>query len=278
VPTARPEFFDRGERHTEDERIETGPGGVVDQGLETAERDTAVAEILPSQEPAKREAAEHDGARDNHGSAAVANHEQQDEREEEIELVFDGERPGVGESGAAMQPDVLHGDEKFPPRRHLGILAPRRQKNVKREDNEVGRQNAQGAAGKETAKLDGPIARERREQLAANQISAEDEEKIDTDPAPAMHPAGERKAHDPGVVNDDDDDGESTKKIETRLTFAITEARIDMKRRSEPEWHFSFGSGLMNGGKVAGASGTGIYFPLPIVRPPRPSRAREQAE
>ena len=40
-------------------------------------------------------------------------------RQEEIELVFDRERPGVRESGAAMKADVLHRDEKFPERRNF---------------------------------------------------------------------------------------------------------------------------------------------------------------
>src|SRR5205823_8545516 len=42
------------------------------------------------------------------------------------------------------------------------------------------------------------------------------------------------------MVNDDHDDGESTEKIETRLTFAIGKARVD----SEPEWRCSFAHGI----------------------------------
>jgi len=42
------------------------------------------------------------------------------------------------------------------------------------------------------------------------------------------------------VVNDHHDDGESTEKIETRLTFAIGKARVD----SEPEWRCSFAHGI----------------------------------
>ena len=52
------------------------------------------------------------------------------------------------------------------------------------------------------------------------------------------------------MINDDNNDGERTEKIETRLTFAILKARVD----SEPEWHFSFGYGLVNGANVAGDS------------------------
>jgi hypothetical protein len=46
------------------------------------------------------------------------------------------------------------------------------------------------------------------------------------------------------VINDDDDDGERTEKIETRLTFAMLKARVDG----------SLGYGLVNGAKVAGDS------------------------
>ena len=71
---------------------------------------------------------------------------------------------------------------------------------------------------------------ERGEQLPADQISAEDEEKIDPDPAEAMDAAGHRETHDAGVINDHDDDGEGAEKIETGLTLAILETRIDGDR------------------------------------------------
>jgi hypothetical protein len=44
------------------------------------------------------------------------------------------------------------------------------------------------------------------------------------------------------VINDDNNDGERTEKIETRLTFAILKARVDR----------SFGYRLVNGANVAG--------------------------
>ena len=50
------------------------------------------------------------------------------------------------------------------------------------------------------------IARELRQKLATNQIAAKNKEKIYTDPAPPVHATGQRKTHDAGVVNDDDDD------------------------------------------------------------------------
>ena len=65
------------------------------------------------------------------------------------------------------------------------------------------------------------------EQLSADEITAEDEEKIDTDPAEAMPIVRKREAENAGVIDNDDDDGERTEKIETGLAFAISKARID---------------------------------------------------
>ena len=45
-----------------------------------------------------------------------------------------------------------------------------------------------------------------------------------------MHFTRERKPHDAGVINDDNNDRERAEKIETWLTFTTREARIDSKR------------------------------------------------
>src|SRR5207237_1743389 len=99
--------------------------------------------------------------------------------------------------------------------------------NVDREHDKVGGHDAQCAPCEETAEVDALIARERREQLATYQVSAEDKEKIDTDPAEAIDPAGQFESEKRGVVNDDDDDGERAEKIETRLALTILKARVD---------------------------------------------------
>ena len=141
----------------------------------------------------------------------------------------------MGKRGAAVQSNVLDRQEKFPERlRHFGILAPRRQQKVNHQDREVGWHDSQGAPGEETTEINALIARERGEELAADQITAEDKEKIDTDPAEAIHAAGQFESEKSGVVNDDYDDGQRTEKIETRLTLAILKARINC----EPQWHF----------------------------------------
>jgi hypothetical protein len=64
--------------------------------------------------------------------------------------------------------------------------------------------------------------------LAADQVAAESEEEIDPDPAEAMSVDGKRKTHDPGVVDNHDDDREGAKKIEARLALAIKKARVNL--------------------------------------------------
>ena len=78
--------------------------------------------------------------------------------------------------------------------------------------------------------------------MAADQVTTEDKEKINTDPAEAIDPAGQFESEKRGVVNDDDDDGERAEKIETWLALAILKARVDR----------SFGYRLVNGANVAG--------------------------
>ena len=109
-----------------------------------------------------------------------------------------------------------------------GILAPGGQQDVDGEDEEVGRQDAQGAPREETPEIEALAPRQRREQLPADQITAEDEEEIDPDPAETVGVAGKREAHDAGVVDDHNDDGESAEQIETGLALAVLKARIDL--------------------------------------------------
>ena len=131
------------------------------------------------------------------------------------------------ERGPAMKRDVLDREQEFPKwLRHVGIFAPRRQQKINRQHDEVSRHDSQGAAREEAAQINVPTPREWREELPADKITAEDEEKIDTDPAEPMYATGQRKAHDAGVVNDDDDDGERAEKIESRLAFAILKTGI----------------------------------------------------
>jgi hypothetical protein len=71
------------------------------------------------------------------------------------------------------------------------------------------------------------IARKWGEQLAADQITTKNKEQIDTDPAEAVHSPGQFESEQRGVVNNDHDDRKRAEKIEARLAFAISKARID---------------------------------------------------
>ena len=123
----RAEFLDGGEDNPEHERIETSPRRIVDPGLETTERNAGVVEILMSEKRTQRDSAENNSAGNNRRRAGPAIHKKQDERQRQIKLVFDGERPRVREGGAAMKRDVLNRKQKFPERLcHVRILAPRR--------------------------------------------------------------------------------------------------------------------------------------------------------
>ena len=67
--------------------------------------------------------------------------------------------------------------------------------------------------------------------MPADQVTAEDEEEIDTDPAETVCVTGKREAHDAGVVKNDNDDGERAEQIETGLALAVLKARIDFRRK-----------------------------------------------
>ena len=169
-------------------------------------------------------------------------------------MVFDCERPGMRKGRAAAEPNVLDGEEKLPERENLRILAPRWQEKVDRENDEIRRENAQGAAGKESAKFDAVAARERREELAADQVTAEDEEEIDADPAETIEAAGRFETEKRPVINRDNNDCERAKKIEARLALPSREARIDCELATaslRPEWRCRFNGLLLNGWTLA---------------------------
>ncbi len=102
-----------------------------------------------------------------------------------------------------------------------------RQQKINREHDEVGRHDSQCAAGEEPAEIDALIPRKRDEQLATDQITAKDKEKIDADPAKPVHSAGQFESEQCGVVHNDHDDGKRTEKIEAWLAQAILKTRID---------------------------------------------------
>ena len=74
-------------------------------------------------------------------------------------------------------------------------------------------------------------ARQARQELAADQVTAEHKEEIDADPAEPVEAAGRFESEKRGVIDRDDKDSERAEKVETRLALAIAKARIDLGRR-----------------------------------------------
>ena len=71
------------------------------------------------------------------------------------------------------------------------------------------------------------ITGKRGEQLPADQVTAENKEKIDTNPAEAVHSSRQFESEKRCVINDDYDDRKCAKKVEARLAFAILKAGIN---------------------------------------------------
>jgi hypothetical protein len=63
--------------------------------------------------------------------------------------------------------------------------------------------------------------------LAPNQIAAQDEEEINTNPAETIDSPGQFESEKRRVIYDHHDNRERAKEIEARLAFAMYEARID---------------------------------------------------
>jgi hypothetical protein len=63
--------------------------------------------------------------------------------------------------------------------------------------------------------------------LAADQITAEDEEKIDTDPAETIDATGQLESEKRSVINHNDDNGERAEQIEPWLTLAVAKSRVN---------------------------------------------------
>lgn len=133
------------------------------------------------------------------------------------------------ERGAAVQRDVLNGEQEFPERlSHVRILAPWWNKKIYREYHEIGGHDPQSTARVESWQIQLGIAGELRQKLTTNQIPAENKKKIHTDPTPSMDAIRKRKSHDTGVINNHDDDCQRPEEIETGLSLSIPKPRIEI--------------------------------------------------
>src|SRR5947209_7931338 len=119
LPPVWAKFLDRRQHDAEDEWIQSRPGGIVDPELEPAVRNAGVAGVSPGEKGAERDPAQNDSARNNDARTLPPANQQENQGQRQVELVFDRERPGVRESGAAAQADVLHRDEALPKRRNF---------------------------------------------------------------------------------------------------------------------------------------------------------------
>src|SRR5947209_17884332 len=117
--------------------------------------------MLKCEKCPEQDSAEKNKARQNDCRARPAVHEQQKERKREVKLVFNRQRPCVGERSAAVERDVLNRNHEFPPRVHVRVFPPRRQKNVGRQDDEIGGHDPQRASRKKTTKMNSLSASER---------------------------------------------------------------------------------------------------------------------
>lgn len=84
------------------------------------------------------------------------------------------------------------------------------------------------AANEEPAELDGLTARKRCQQLSADQITAENKEKIHTNPAETIRATGQLESEKRSVINNDDDDCQCPEKIETRLALSVLKPRVEI--------------------------------------------------
>jgi len=146
------------------------------------------------------------------------------------------------EGGASAEANVLDGDEKLPERKHFRILTPGGQERVNRKHDEISRQNAQGAAREKTTELNRFRAGEWGQELIADQVTAQDEEEIDADPAEAVEVPRSFEAEERGVINRNDEDSYGAEKIKPGLALTSSEARVDAGLRNL----------VGDGGKLAG--------------------------
>src|SRR5438093_8540210 len=130
--------------------------------------------------------------------------------------------------GAAMQRDVLNGQQKFPERLgHIRILAPRGKQKVNRENHKVRWHDPQDAARVESRQIQMLATRDLRQELAANQIAAENKKEIDADPTPSMDATRQRETHDASVIRSE----EHTSELQS-LTNLVCRLLLEKKKKS----------------------------------------------
>lgn len=159
------------------------------------------------------------------GAPRQANHQK---RQQQIELEFYAKRPRVRKRSPTAQPKVLGEGEKLPERRHLLVIPQRRrQKVVDEQDDEISGKNTQGASLIKPGDAEFFSARGGFEQLAANKIATQDEEKVNPDPTEALHFKRKKESKNTGVIDEDQHNGQSAQEVEPWPPMRTT-SRIEL--------------------------------------------------
>ena len=189
---------------------------------------TVLTDARGRHESRHRHADGHGGASEPHrhtrkSIASPTQHEQHHERPQQIELLLDGQRPqmtqwcevvhrGVTRTGPHLEPvgSVHHtGDDVATQLAQRVAFEERRPENQQHEHCEQSRQQSSRPSCPELTQFDRASAFRLGHQQQGDQISADDEEHLDTEVTP-------RKPRRVGVIDDDRHDGESPKTIEAR--------------------------------------------------------------
>jgi hypothetical protein len=107
--------------------------------------------------------------------------------QQEIEVFFDAEGPCVGKGAFSceVEAEVLGEGEEAPERWQVAAFGEGGDGKIQDQDGEIGGQYAKGTFDIKFSKGNGLVPCDLCEELAADQVAAEDEEEVDAGPAPA---------------------------------------------------------------------------------------------
>ncbi len=223
LPPDGAEGADEGEGDAHDEAVEAGVGGVVEElhheqaALVLIGREDDEAE----QPGAQGDAAENEEEEDGDGLCErwSSQKEGQQQREQQIEVFFDAERPDMRERmncGVVKEGEVPEKEDELPEGGGAGGLAPERNGEIEQKDGEVCGQDAVGATGVEVFERERSALDEGLEQLRADEEAAEDEEEVHAAPTDVGDGAegGWQQVLHVEVIDHDNQDGRGTQGVE----------------------------------------------------------------
>jgi hypothetical protein len=144
----------------------------------------------------------------NKPASPAAQQNEKEKRKKNIELKFNAKGPGMRESGPAAQSEVLRKGQEFPERRHsLELAYRRRKKRVSQHNYQISGQNPERAAPVKLPDGERFPGDGTGEQLPANKVAAQDEEKVDANPPIPIDSKGQTKSEEARVINNDRNNG-----------------------------------------------------------------------